>query len=152
MAKKKQPELTDYEKIQKEFQEDFNVSELQERFDQFEKTVKDFKELYNILVPQINERIENISTLNEMIVRSAKLGFLNTQAVNQLKEIEASLKEQMEAADLYKERFTKEEKLITKYKEGSNDKLFLYWKMFRALDEKTEPWLEWKTEYSNRIF
>ena len=152
MAKKKQLELTDYEKIQKEFQEDFNDLELQERFEQFEKTVKDFKDLYNILVPQINEQIENIGNLNEMIVRSAKLGFLNIQAVNQLKETEASLKEQTEAADSYKERFIKEEKLIKKYREGTKDKLFIYWKMFRALDKNTAPWLEWKTVYDNRIF
>jgi len=151
MAKEKK-QLTDYEKIQKEFESDFNDNELQERFDQFEKAVKDFKSLYNILVPQINNQINDVSTLNAMIVDSAKLGFLNQQAVNQLKEVEASLKEQMEAADSYKERFIKEEDLIKKYKENTENKLFHYWKMFKALDSKTQPWLEWKRKYDKRIF
>jgi hypothetical protein len=143
---------TEYEKIQAEFESDFNDMELQNRFDQFESAVKDFKGLYNVLVPQINKQIEDVSTLNAMIVNSAKLGFLNHEAVNQLKEVEASLKEQMEAADSYRERFTKEEDLIKKYKENTENKLFHYWKMFKALDTKTQPWLEWKRQYDKRIF
>ena len=150
MAKTKK-QLSDYEKILNEFESDFNDTELQERYDQFEKTVKDFKELYNILVPQINTQIENAKTLSEMIVDSAKMGFLNTQAVNQLKETEASLKEQMDAANTYRERFTKEEELIKKYKENSDNKLFHYWKMFKAINDNTEPWLEWKRPYDKRI-
>jgi hypothetical protein len=150
MAKTKK-QLSDYEKILNEFESDFNDTELQERYDQFEKTVKDFKELYNILVPQINSQIANAKTLSDMIVDSAKMGFLNTQAVNQLKETEASLKEQMDAANTYRERFTKEEELIKKYKENSDNKLFHYWKMFKAINSNTEPWLEWKRPYEKRI-
>lgn len=150
MAKTKK-QLSDYEKILNEFESDFNDTELQERYDRFEKTVKDFKELYNILVPQINSQIANVKTLSDMIVDSAKMGFLNTQAVNQLKETEASLKEQMDAANSYRERFTKEEELIKKYKENSDNKLFHYWKMFKAINDNTEPWLEWKRPYEKRI-
>lgn len=150
MAKTKN-QLSDYEKILNEFESDFNDTELQERYEQFEKTVKDFKELYNILVPQINSQIENAKTLSDMIVDSAKMGFLNTQAVNQLKETEASLKEQMDAANTYRERFTNEEELIKKYKENSDRKLFHYWKMFKAINPNTEPWLEWKRPYEKRI-
>lgn len=150
MAKTKK-QLSDYEKILNEFESDFNDTELQERYDRFEKTVKDFKELYNILVPQINSQIANAKTLSDMIVDSAKMGFLNTQAVNQLKETEASLKEQMDAANTYRERFTKEEELIKKYKENSDNKLFHYWKMFKAINSNTEPWLEWKRPYEKRI-
>ena len=149
MAKKV---LTDYQKIEKEFQEDFNDNELQERFENFESAVKDFKGLYNILVPQINKQTEEVRTLNGMILASAKMGFINKDAIKQLKETEASLAEQTKAADEYKERFTKEEDLIKKYKENAHSKLFHYWKMFKALDKTTAPWLDWKRNYDKRIF
>jgi hypothetical protein len=151
MAKTKK-ELTAIEKLHKAFKEDFDDNELQDRFDNFEKTVKDFKQLYNILVPQINEQINHVNALHSMIIESAKIGFLNREAVNQLKEIEASLKEQTEAADSYKERFLEEEALIKKYEESTHNKLFHYWKAFKAIAPETEPWLEWKRQYDKRIF
>jgi len=152
MTNKKKSELSDYEKIQSEFQKELKDTELQERFDQFEKTVVDYKSLYNILVPQINEQLKKLGILQGMIVDSARMGFLNQDAVRQLKEVEASLKEQREAADSYKQRFTEEEELIKKYALGAKDKLFHYWKMFKALDNKTAPWLEWRQSYDKKIF
>ena len=152
MAKKKQSELTDYEKIEKEFQEDFNDLELQERFEQFEKAVKNFKGLYNELVPKVNEDINKQALLRQMIVESAKQGFLNNDAANQLNVLDARLTENIEKLENFESKFKGDEELIKKYKEGTNNKLFLYWKMFKALDKTTAPWLEWKTVYDNRIF
>jgi transcriptional regulator of heat shock response len=152
MAKKTQSELSDYKKIEREFRKELNDTELQQRFDQFEKNVKDFKGLYNILVPQINEQIKNVSVLQGMIVDSARMGFLNQDAVHQLKEVEAALKEKREAANTYVEKFTEEEALIKKYAVGANDKLFHYWKMFKALDPNIAPWLEWRQTYDKKIF
>jgi len=152
MAKKKLPELTDYEKIKCEFESDYDENELQERFENFESTVKHFKSLYNELVPQINEKLKNVKELNGMIVESALMGFLNNDAAVKLKEVKAVLAEQMESADGFKEKFTKEESLIKFYKENTHNKLFHYWKMFKAIDPATAPWLDWKRSYDQRIF
>jgi hypothetical protein len=151
MAKAKK-DLTDYEKIQKEFESDFNDNELQERFDRFENTVKHFKGLYNELVPKVNEDINKQALLRHMIVESAKQGFLNNDAANQLNVLDKRLDENIQNLDNFKSKFEEEEALIKKYKEGSHNKLFLYWKMFRALDKTTTPWLEWSRQYDKRIF
>ena len=151
MAKAKK-DLTDYEKIQKEFNEDFNDNELQERFEQFEKNVKAFKGLYNDLVPKVNEDISKQALLRHMIVESAKQGFLNNDAANQLNVLDARLEENIQNLDNFKSKFEDEERLIKKYKEGTHNKLFLYWKMFKALDKNTAPWLEWSRQYDKRIF
>jgi hypothetical protein len=44
-----------------------------------------------------------------------------------------------------------EDALIKKYKENSENKLFHYWKVFKALDPATEPWLDWKKPYCHHI-
>lgn len=150
MAKKK--ELTPMEAIHKAFMEDFNDNELQERFNNFERTVKHFKGLYNDLVPKINERIDRQKKLVSLIIESAKLGFLNTDLVNDLKETEKYLEEWCAKADEFRAKFEEEEALIKKYKEGAHNRLFQWWKSFRAIDPQTQPWLEWKKPYENRIF
>jgi hypothetical protein len=152
MAKATKKVLTDYEKIQKEFEEDFMDNELQERFDNFEKTVKHFKALYNELVPEVNNDINKQAILRHMIVESAKMGFLNSDAANELNELDLRLTSNIEKVEGFKSKFEEEEALIKKYKEGTQNKLFHYWKMFKALDKETKPWLEWKRNYDNRIF
>ena len=151
MAKPKK-ELTPMEALHKEFMSDFNDNELQERFNNFEKNVKYWKGLYNDLVPKINDNINKKNTLVALIVECAKLDMLNTDAVNQLKETEKYLDEWFSKADEYRAKFEEEDALIKKYKEGSHNRLFNWWKAFRAIDPKTEPWLEWSKPYSNRIF
>lgn len=151
MAKTKK-ELTPIEALHKAFMEDFNDNELQDRFDKFEKNVQYWKGLYNELVPKINEQINKKNTLVSLIVECAKLGMLNTDAINQLKEIEKYLEEWCSKADEYRSNFVKEETLIKRYKDGSHDRLFNYWKCFKAIDPKTEPWVDWSKPYKNRIF
>jgi flagellar capping protein FliD len=97
--------LTDYEKIKKEFDSDFNDNELQERFERFEKNVKHFKGLYNELVPKVNEDISKQALLRHMIVESAKQGFLNTDAANQINVLDKRLDENIQTLDNFKSKF-----------------------------------------------
>lgn len=152
MAKATKKVLTDYEKIKKEFDEDFNDNELQERFDNFEKNVKHFKGLYNELVPKVNDGINRQALLRSMIVESAKMGFLNSDSAKELNILDAQLSTDIDSLENFKSKFGEEESLIKKYKEGTHNKLFHYWKMFRALDKDTTPWLEWSRQYDKRIF
>jgi hypothetical protein len=144
-------EKTPIELLTKAFLEDFNDNELQERYEQFERTVKEFKGRYNELVPKINQSIDNSKGLAVMIVESAKMGFLNEQAIERIKKEESIFEDLKKDADYYKEKFLHEEELISKYKKNSETKFFHWWKTFKAIDKKTEPWLTWKRQYENKI-
>jgi len=150
MAKQKK-ELTAIEKLNQAFMEDFNDMELQERYDRFVENVKYWKGLYNDLVPKINERIELKSKLTSLVLESAMLGILNTDAVNQIKEADKYLNEWCTKADEYRAKFQEEEALMERYKKSSHDRLFQWWKSIKTIDKTTAPWLEWKTPYEKRI-
>ncbi len=144
-------EKTPIELLTKSFLEDFNDNELQERYDGFERKVKTLKDQYNGLVPKINQSVDNAKELAVMVVKSAKMGFLNDQAIERLKEEECLFEELKKRADFFKKGFEEEEDLMKQYKKNSETKLFHWWKTFKAIDKKTEPWLTWKRQYENKI-
>jgi len=148
MAKKAK---TDYEKVWDLFMEDFNDDELTERYDRFKNTVKSLKDRYNEKVPAVNEALKKRATLNDMILTCAKMGIVNQEAVEKDKEIQEFLDDVIPTIDDLKSKWEYEEALIKKYEENSHNKLFGYWKIFKALDKKTEPWLDWKRPYEKRI-
>ena len=151
MAKTKK-ELTDYEKVMKAFKEDFDDNELQERFDNFERTLVNLKERYNEHVPEVNTKMGNQQTLAQMILDSAMMGFLNNDAIAKVKEVNAYLDGIKPHLNDLQEKIEKEKNLIEKYKEGAHNKLFHYWKTLKSIDKTTTPWLEWKRDYDKRIF
>lgn len=151
MAKTKK-ELTDYEKVMKCFNDDFNDLELQERFNNFEKSLANLKERYNEHVPEVNAKINMAKDLDQMILDSAKMGFLNNDAITKAKEVQAYLDGIIPHMENLKSSMEEEKRLIEKYKEGSNQKLFHYWKIFKEIDKETAPWMEWKRDYDKRIF
>ena len=151
MAKTKK-ELTDLEKVTKEFKEDFDDKELQERFDTFEKNLANMKERYNEHVPEVNEKMKMTQDLAQMILDSAMMGFLNNDAIAKVKEVNTYLDGIRPYLDDLKEKMQKEQELIEKYKEGAHNKLFHYWKTLKSIDKNITPWLEWKRDYDKRIF
>ena len=150
-TKKQAVELTPVEMVHAAFMEDFNDSELQERFDNFERTLKSLKDRYNELVPNLNDALKDQSILNQMILDSAKMSFINTDAIKRLKIVDNYLNENMAKADDLKTKMQYEEDLIKKYRENSQDRLFQWWKSIKALEPNTKPWLEWKSMYSSKI-
>jgi len=148
MAKKVK---TDYEKVWDLFMEDFNDDELTNRYDNFKNTVKSLKDRYNEKVPAVNEALNKRATLNDMILTCAKMGIVNQEAVEKDKEIQKFLDDVIPTIDDLKSKWEHEEALIKKYEENSHNKLFQYWRIFKTLDKKTAPWLEWKKTYEKRI-
>lgn len=144
-------EKTPIELLKKAFLEDFDDNELQERYDRFERIVREYKDRYNELVPKINQSVDNAKELAVMVVKSAKMGFLNEQAIERLKEEESDFENLKQEADQYRKRFEEEEDLMKRYKKNSETKLFQWWRAFKAIDKKTEPWLTWKRQYENKI-
>jgi|694.fasta_scaffold142125_4 chromosome segregation ATPase len=150
MAKSKK-ELTDLEKVTKEFKEDLNDKELQNRFDRFEKTLAHLKESYNEHVPEVNQKMKMSQDLAQMILDSAMMGFLNNDAISKVKEVNSYLDGIRPHLDNLQRKMEEEKGLIEKYKENSKNKFFHYWKIFKAIDPTTEPWMEWFKQYEKNI-
>lgn len=150
-TKKQIVELTPVERVFAAFMEDFNDTELQERLDGFERTLKSLKARYNELVPNLNDALRDQTILNQMILDSAKMGFINNDAFKRLKIVDSYLDENIKIADDLKQKMQSEEDLIRKYRENSHDRLFRWWQSIKAIEPDTKPWLEWKSMYSSKI-
>jgi len=150
-TKKQIVELTPVERVFAAFMEDFNDTELQERLDGFERTLKSLKARYNELVPNLNDALRDQTILNKMILDSAKMSFINNDAFKRLKIVDSYLDENMELANDLKSKIQSEEDLIRKYKENSHDRLFRWWQSIKAVEPNTIPWLEWKIMYDSKI-
>ena len=144
-------EKTAYEKIHDMFMEDFNDKELQERYDRFKRTREAAKERHNAIVPEINALIQKGESLKEMVVDMAVHGLNTEEPAHLLRETVPQVKELREKVEREQKIMAEEDALIKKYKEMSEQKLFHYWKVFRALDKETAPWLDWRKPYIDHI-
>ena len=146
-----QPEKTAFEKVHDLFMEDFNDKELQERYENFIRTREGAKERHNAMVPEINALIQKGESLKETIVDLAVQGLSTEEAARLVRETVPQVKELRDKIAYQKGIMDEEDALIKKYKENSENKLFHYWKIFKALDPETEPWLSWKKPYCHHI-
>jgi hypothetical protein len=152
MAKKKTETIPSLELLTKAFMEDVNDGELQERYDRFIIQRDRTKEKYNEIVPVINELVRKKNVLHATIFALAIEGIISIEANTEYKKINAEFVELEKEVLHLKEAMETNEELITKYQNGSNDKLFHWWRAFKAIDsEGTAPWIEWKTPYENKI-
>ena len=144
--------LSPFEQLHKTFMDDYNDNEIQNRYDGMVASEKRSKDSYNELVPSINDLINRQTVLKMMIIESAKMGFLNAEAVTKLISVEKNLDEKTDKANEYKRELDEVRGLIERYKVSSNNKLFVYWKAIKSLEPATQHWLDWKKPYENRIF
>ena len=145
------PEKTAFEKVYDLFLEDFNDKELQERYERFIRTREAAKERHNAMVPEINAFIQKGESLKETVVDLAVQGLSTEEPARLIRETVPQVKELRDKIAYQKGIMDEEDALIKKYKENSENKLFQYWKVFRALDPTIEPWLEWKKPYCHHI-
>jgi hypothetical protein len=146
-----QPEKTAFEKVHDLFMEDFNDKELQERYENFIRTREGAKERHNAMVPEINAIIQRGESLKEIIIDMAVHGLNTDEPARILRETVPQAKELRDKIAYQKGIMDSEDALIKKYKENSENKLFHYWKIFKALDPTIEPWLEWNKPYCHHI-
>jgi hypothetical protein len=144
-------ELTAYEKIYALLIEDFNDTEMQERYDNFKKTREAAKERHNAMIPDINLLIQKMHSLKTTIVDLALQSLSTEESANLLRSTYSEFNDMKEKVEYQKSIMDKEDQLIKLYKEDSDRKLFWYWKVLKSLDENIEPWLEWKIQYENHI-
>jgi hypothetical protein len=151
MAKTK-IEKTPLELLTVAFQEDVNDKELQHRYDRFVKNLAHAKEQYNKLVPEINEAINRKNRLHSVIFNTVLEGIMPAETIYAYKETSKELDELTEEISHHQNGMEENERLIKKYEELSHNKLFYWWKSFRAIDPKgTAPWMEWKRPYEKMI-
>ena len=135
--------------VEKLFKEDLADRELQENYDRFKKNREIWKEKYNELVPEINSLINKIVNLKELIVTQAVQGLSNTESVKRLAKLDDKFTKLTEVADGFKAKMDEEDKLIEKYKDWNQRKLFMHWKYLTLLKVTKEPWMEWKKQYED---
>lgn len=148
---KSKVEKTDLEKIFELFNEEVNDKELQERYENFGTIREAAKGRHNEMVPEINKLIQRGEGLKEIIVDLACKQLSTVEAVEALLELPEKISE-LRAKIIHQKQIMDEHDRLKKfYKDNSERKFFQYWKVFRALDSETLPWMEWKKPYTDII-
>lgn len=138
--------------LSRAFKEDIEDTELLDRYKNFQRNLEHYKERYNELVPIINEKLESTSKLRKTVIEQAMEGVLAKEAVLRIKEIEKEIVTLRENIADYGEKMEYNKNLVELYKKNSDDRLFVWWKAFKAVDSKTTAsWSEWKKLYEKVI-
>lgn len=138
--------------LKQTFQEEWDDNELDERYQNFKSHLKGAKEDYNGLVTQVNDNLSTIRTLKESVLSQALCGIISPASNSKIKELEDKNEKLIEQLEFQQETIDKNKNLIHKYQDWSDRKLFIWWQAIKAVDPETEPWLEWKVGYNNKIF
>lgn len=148
MSKKKHDPI---KALKAAFQEQVEDKELQRNYDSFKSAYDYAKEEHNKLVPQINENLATLQTLKESVLCLALEGVLSPDASARVKELEGVNMDLIERIEEYKGEMEYNKSLIENYELLSERKLFTWWKALKAVDPETEPWLEWKETFNDKI-
>jgi hypothetical protein len=133
------------------FQEQVEDLELQRNYDGFKRNLERAKEKHNELVPQINQNLGTIRTLKESVLNLALEGVLSPEASTRVKELEEVNGDLIERIEEFKKEMEENMDLIEKYDILNERKLFTWWEALKAVDPDTQPWLEWKETYTDKI-
>jgi len=147
MSKKNDPVWA----LNKAFNEEIENQELNENYESFQNSYEYVKKRHNELVPQINQNLVSIKKLKESILNLAMEGVLAEAAVKKLKELDEVNDGLVNQLEEYQEKMDYNQKLINKYKEWSESKLFIWWQAFKAVDPGTSDWLTWKASFKDKI-
>lgn len=133
------------------FQDELNHNELQSNYNRLTKDLAQLKEKHNELIPLVNSNLEKIHSLKDAILVQAMNGIIATEAISKVKEIEKENEKQINDIKSYKQKISETATLIERYEDWSWRKLFVWWKALKAVDPSTEPWLQWKEKFNNKI-
>lgn len=138
--------------LTKAFNSDIEDTELFERYVHFNKNVEFYREKHNDLVAQINEKLKIFHILKESVLDQVMQGVLSSEAISKLKDLEVEIENLKSSISDYREKLDYNKKLSENYKSTSEDRLFVWWKAFKAVDPKNTPsWIDWKTKYAENI-
>jgi len=153
MAKEKNDKkITDYEKVYKNFMDNYNDMELQERYDGMVKSADRMKERINNEITEHNKNVETEQELQDLIFKSVLVGIMPTEAIEQFKALNSKNEKRLAEIQGLQMKNLEEYALIEKYKSWTEKKLFQYWSILKDLNEAIPAWFEWKKDFDNRIF
>jgi|688.fasta_scaffold43990_9 vacuolar-type H+-ATPase subunit I/STV1 len=149
MAKKKI--LTEKEKVEKVFREELEDQELQIRYDRMVSGFNSMVENYNHCLKKVESLLNEQQKLKEMLFEAVKMKLDYTEIMSRIEEHNKTVaSEEKILSELYTE-LEKERALIEKYKQWSENKFFIYWKIFKELDSEFHNWQEFKTLHKDTI-
>jgi hypothetical protein len=149
MAKKKI--LTEREKVEKVFREELEDKEIQTRYDRMVSGFNSMVENYNHCLKKVESLLNKQQKLREMLFEAVKMKLDYTEIMSRIEEHNTTLaSEEKILSELYTE-LEKERALIEKYKQWSENKFFIYWKIFKELDSEFPKWTEFKKTHEERI-
>jgi len=151
-AKKTIVEKSGFEKVMELFNEEVNDKELQGNYDGFKRSRECAKERHNGMVPEINALIQKGEGLKELIVDLSCKQLSTVEAVEAMLSLPEPINELREKINYQKGIMDEQDRLMKFYTDSTERKLFHFWKVFKALDEETLPWMEWKRAYTDIIF
>ena len=150
--KKEKKSLTDYEKVYKNFMDNYNDMELQNRYDGMVKSADRMKEKINNEITEHNQNVESEQELQDLIFKSVLAGIMPDTAIEQFKALNAKNTKRFAEIQGLQTKNLEEYVLIEKYKSWTEKKLFQYWSILKDLNEEIPAWFEWKKEFGDRIF
>ena len=148
MTKKKSKE---YDKIWKEFQSDLTDGELQNNYNEFKDKVNDLIPEHEDAFIHHQKMEKQISELKDAILMSALNGVSSESLNRKMRDLESACEELEEEMNIIYSQIKYYEDLISKYKDWSERKLFIWWRVFTTLDNTTPNWAEWKGIYKGNI-
>ena len=153
MAKEKNDKkITDYEKVYKNFMDNYNDMELHNRYEGMVKSADRMKERINNEITEHNKNVEKEQELQDLIFKSVLFGIMPTEAIEQFKALNAKNTKRLAEIQGLQMKNLEEYALIEKYKSWTEKKLFQYWSILKDLNESIPAWFEWKKDFDNRIF
>jgi len=150
--KKDKKALTDYEKVYKNFMDNYNDMELQNRYDGMVKSADRMKERINKEIAEHNKNVEKEQELQDLIFKSVLAGIMPDTAIELFKALNAKNEKRLAEIRGLQTKNLEEYALIEKYKSWTEKKLFQYWSILKDLNEAIPAWFEWKKDFDNRIF
>ena len=140
-----------YNKVWKEFQSELTDGELQSNYDEFVEKVNKLNPQYEDIFIHHQKMENEISEIKDAILMSALNGVSSEGLNRKLRDLESAGEELEERMNVIYSQIKYYEDLIDKYEDWSERKLFVWWRVFTALDDTSPNWIEWKDIYNNNI-
>jgi len=150
--KKEKVERTPSQKVYDLLMSKVNDPELQNRYNNMERNVKAWKEEYNGYVRQYNDAIKRKTKVTEILLEGARLGIVNPEAMKLDQQVDEEITRLVAFIEDAKKNFENDDRLMTKYRELTENKLFHFWEIMFMLDKDVKPYLSFKPDFVNKIF
>lgn len=140
-----------YTKLWQEFMGELSDDDLQNNYDSFKRSAEtkssEYKEL--LVVHQTMEA--EMGELKDALLISALNGISTEALSRRFRELESASDELLNKMNVLYASIKYYEDLMHKYVDWSERKLFLWWNVFKTINDDTTPWSEWKNQFDKNL-